>query len=178
MEDFGSGRFPPTRGEAYSFSIVIGSFRSARLQPLVEICPNAGFDFDQVLRPEVAAALDQFIVDDDALLGAQLGDHPLHFGIGHDGVGRAVQDQARGRAGARKLKSYMLVGGETETKPSVSAGASATASHPGPEIEAGHPALGRGGVGGLQPVQGRGRVGQLADALVEFRPGCGPRRGS
>src|SRR6185436_720080 len=58
-------------------------------QALVEVGGDALFEVRQVLDPEVAGALDHLVVDDDALLGAQLGDHLLDVGRRHHRVGAA-----------------------------------------------------------------------------------------
>ena len=60
-------------------------------------------DGGDVVLPEVAGAFLQLVVDDDALLAAQLVDHALDLDRRHDGVRRAVQDQLRHVERAQQL---------------------------------------------------------------------------
>src|ERR1700760_970496 len=71
--------------------------------------------------------------------------------------------------GARKLKSYMLVGGDTEMKPSVS-GRRISSCMPiqAPKSKPATQHCEAVGVVPRQPVERRGRVAQLAHARVEL----------
>ncbi len=122
-----------------------------------------------MILPEVGRALFQFVVDDDALLGAQLVDHALDLDRRNDGVGSTVQEQARGRAG-RQEAEIIHVRRRRHGDEAVRFRAAHQKLHAdiGAELIAGDPGLGGGRVIGLQPVQGGGRVGQLADAAVEL----------
>src|SRR5262245_22221790 len=115
---------------------------------------------------EVVAVADDFLVDDDALLGLQL----LHQG--GDVLGRhhrilvAMHDQPGGRAGGEE-REVVEVGRRRHRDEALDLGAAHQKLHadPGAEGEPGDPAGARLGVERLRPIQGRSeerRVGKAA----------------
>ena len=139
-------------------------------QALAHVGVDGGDHLVHARVEEVAGALDGPVGDGDALLLLELvGERRRRRPAAPPGRRAPYRIRPEEGQGARKEKSYWLVGGETEMKPSISGPAHQELhADPGAEGVARHPALRGGRVDRLQPVQRRGRVGQLADALVEL----------
>ena len=105
--------------------------------------------------------------DGDALLLVQLADQRGGVRRGRDTVGAAVDDQARRGAG-RQEREVVHVRRRRDADESRDLGAAHQQLHPdpGPEGEARNPAMLGVVVHGLQVVERRSGVGQLADTLV------------
>ncbi len=117
---------------------------------------------------EVVRARDGVVMDGDVLLGAQLVDQLLHGDRRHHLVAVALDDDARGGAG-REEGEVVEVGGRRDRDEALDLRPAHQELHADPraEADAGDPRRLRLGWMDLHPVERGGRVGQLADAVVE-----------
>ena len=122
-----------------------------------------------IVAEEVVCALDFLVGDGDPLLLAQLADQGMCvLGRGH-AVGGAVHDQP-GRRARRKEAEIIHVGRGRHADEAGDFRAAHQKLHPDPgaEAEARDPAMLAVGVHRLQVIQGRCRIRQFADPLVEL----------
>ncbi len=135
---------------------------------LVEVGADHVDEVGDLVLEEVVRVRDHGVLDLHALLHLRLLRQFPDGSRGHHPVLVAVDHQARG--GARGEEGVVVeVGGRGDADEAVDLGAAHQQLHgdPGAERHAGDPARARIRVLKLQPVEGRGRVRQLAGAVVE-----------
>ena len=135
----------------------------------IEITADMAGEGVHMRAEEVVRALDQPIVDGDVLLAGQFLHQFLDRGDRNHLVGRSVQNQARGRAGRQEREVVQIRRDADRDEP----GDFRAAHHqlhadPGAERVAADPARRGVWIVGLHPVQGRRRVAQFAEPVVEF----------
>ena len=118
---------------------------------------------------EVVRAFDLGMRDGDALLLVQLGHQRRHILGRRNPIRRAVDDQPGRRAGREKTEIIKIGGrGDRHEPGDVRPPHQQLHADPGAEAETGHPAVPGILVHGLQVVQRRRGIAELADPLVIF----------
>src|SRR3569833_1372520 len=141
--------------------------RDIRAAP-VEILGAAFGEFVDLALVEVVSAIDDLLLDRDALLGLELVNQLLHRRRRRHAVLVAVDDQARGRAGGEEREVVeVLRRAHRDESFDLRAAHQELHADPGAEREAGAPAAAALTIERLQPVERRRRVRQFADAVVE-----------
>jgi len=136
--------------------------------PFVEIDAAIGDQLVDLTLEEVVGAGDDLLLDGDALLRLEFVDELLHRGRRGDPVLVAMDDESRRGAGRQERKVVEIFRrGHGNEAFHLRPAHQQLHADPGAEREAGDPAAAAFAVERLQPVEGRGRIRQFADAVVE-----------